>query len=301
MEQLPRKQPLLQRKQQPCISTDVIDIIGWPTDVVSIDYTTTNVDKDKPSWTAVHTYIIFLPGNPGLVGWYIPALFRILEELGPGFAVRGVSYAGHGCTDHIVQVESFHVDMNSKEPKRNVDIPWTLRGQLEHKIAWMEQYVLKNEQNQQSQPTILPRLIFLSHSIGSYFVERMLVIRSEDWRYRTIANLYWMPFIRMAADSWWEQTKLDIVAQYLPQSIVMNFAKGMLHMFHTYKSLNRLRHLWFQWTIPDPDARDIALQLTNQTTFARNFLELGLEEIRDLPQIPDVSSLDTMNTCVQFE
>ena len=147
----------------------------------------------------------------------------------------------------------------------------------------MEQYVLtKEDQNQSTRP----QFIFLSHSIGSYFVERMLVIQT-DWRHRTIANLYWMPFIRMAADSWWEQYKLDCVSQQLPQSMVMNVAKRMLYMFHTSK---HLRHGWFQLTIPDPYARDIALQLTNQTTFVRNFLELGLEEIRDLPQIPDVSS-----------
>jgi Lipid-droplet associated hydrolase len=293
-QQKQQQQQQQQQHQRPHIMTEVVEISGWPTDVVSIDYTTTTTaDKEvSSSLVSAHTYILFLPGNPGLVGWYIPALYRILEELGPGFAVRGISYAGHGCTDDIVQVEAYEGDTDddasSNKSKRNVDIPWTLHGQLEHKMIWMEQYVLKNEDK--NQPTTLrPQFIFLSHSIGSYFVERMLVIQS-DWRYRTIANLYWMPFIRMAADSWWEQFKLDSVAQQLPQSMVMYVAKQMLHMFHTSKYCNHLRHTWFQLTIPDLYARDIAIRLTNQTTFARNFLELGLEEIRDLPQIPDVST-----------
>jgi hypothetical protein len=41
--------------------------------------------------------------------------------------------------------------------------------------------------------------------------------------------------------------------------------------------------------IPDPDGRQLALKLLRHPTFVRNFLELGAEEIRNLPQVPDVS------------
>ena len=82
----------------PIVTKDVVKMLGWPTDVVSIDFA-----EAKPP----HTYLLFVPGNPGLVGWYIPALVSILQQLGSGFAIRGVSYAGHGIAEETVHAEKY--------------------------------------------------------------------------------------------------------------------------------------------------------------------------------------------------
>lgn len=41
----------------------------------------------------------------------------------------------------------------------------------------------------------------------------------------------------------------------------------------------------------DKDGRDIAVQLLQIPTFASNFGMLGLEEVRDVPQVFDVSGV----------
>ena len=78
-------------------------ICGWPTDVLSIDHCVRTSGFSKP-----HTLIAFIPGNPGVIHWYVDFLFKILENLGDGFAVRGVSYAGHGVGDDVVGTDGDH-------------------------------------------------------------------------------------------------------------------------------------------------------------------------------------------------
>ena len=49
-------------------------ICGWPTDTLSIDIKTEN--------SVIHSLIIFTPGNPGVIQWYIDLLCKVLQQLG---------------------------------------------------------------------------------------------------------------------------------------------------------------------------------------------------------------------------
>jgi hypothetical protein len=67
---------------------------------------------------------------------------------------------------------------------------------------------------------------------------------------------------------------------------VITISKGIMHV---------LRALPKQWvdilaksTFDDDTGRDLAVQLLRQPPYARNFFELGTEEIRDVPETVDV-------------
>jgi hypothetical protein len=270
---------------------NVVEILGWPTDVVSIDWRQgSKGDCVSEQCMPAHTYIFFVPGNPGLVGWYIPALISIVQHLGPGFAVRGVSYAGHGVTEEVVSVEPYIDDCNTQDANtgrqaRNVQIPWTVQGQIQHKLAWIEQ-----QQQQDNENLKTKRFVFVSHSIGAHMVQCMLVLR-PDCRRRTAALIHWMPFFRMDTDKMAQQVKLNTAAHH-PDAVIAIGRK----VLETLTSRISLVDYMLKRTVPDDRGRDLAVRLVQHPTFIRNFFELGTEEIRDVPQLPDVRS-SARSTC----
>jgi hypothetical protein len=140
-------------------------ISGWPTDTLTIDdddidhdnndvhSTSSRHDRNNPYYNnaanaITHTLLIFIPGNPGVIHWYTQFLVRIVEQLGKGYAVRGISYAGHGVGDDVVGTRSdadhnqiiFHdgerCDGKVKESiningQKDMSISWTMEGQSE--------------------------------------------------------------------------------------------------------------------------------------------------------------------------
>ena len=126
-----------------------MSICGWPTDTLQIDHIISS-DNDAHHQSP-HTLIIFIPGNPGVIHWYIDILCQIVDQLGSGYAARGVSYAGHGVGEHIVGTradhqQSFYSDHlpnnNCNEPNkegwRNMSVAWTMAGQIRHKEKWID-------------------------------------------------------------------------------------------------------------------------------------------------------------------
>jgi hypothetical protein len=105
------------------VQEERIDICGWPTDVVSIDHPNTTDNSKR------RTLLLFIPGNPGVIHWYISFLHNILQHLGEGFAVRGVSYAGHGVGDEVVGSDTDHVRGVSIATQKKMDVAWTMDGQ----------------------------------------------------------------------------------------------------------------------------------------------------------------------------
>jgi hypothetical protein len=111
-------------------------ICGWPTDTLSISY-------NAPASTT-HTLLLFIPGNPGVIHWYTTFLTRIVQKLGRGFAVCGLSYAGHGVGEDVVGTSDDHdrrfhgerLDEKLNEAmhihgKKDMRVPWTMDGQSE--------------------------------------------------------------------------------------------------------------------------------------------------------------------------
>jgi pimeloyl-ACP methyl ester carboxylesterase len=269
----------------------VISVLGWPTDVISVDY----CSKDSPSNTSdwpqpdfPRTVLIFVPGNPGCIGWYTPNLVELVTRLGLGFAARGISYAGHGTNEEITDVQRW---IHSKE--RDTNIPWTVNGQIRHKVAYMD--MLISEFQNQGDDRNLPQFIFLSHSIGSHMVQRLLVLR-PDILERTVMNVQLMPFTRMNAPRL-KQILLNLGASS-PGTLI-----GV-----TQRILQVLKFMPYEWVdclmksaLDDEAGRILAVKLLRQPLFARNFFELGTEEIRDVPQEIDVSLLHALNVILQLD
>lgn len=110
-------------------------ISGWPTNTISIDFYEKGADviasscKCKPN-----ILLLFIPGNPGLIEWYSDTLVKIIEQLGVGYALRGISYAGHGAGDDVTGSADEHQQSfvnKSEHQDAKMSVSWTIEGQRE--------------------------------------------------------------------------------------------------------------------------------------------------------------------------
>ena len=222
-----------------------------------------NVIIDTP-----HTVLVFVPGNPGLIEWYLSFFVQLVERLGPGFAARGVANAGH----------SLHPEhVHSEDDARCTDIPWTVEGQSLHKEAYVDLLMQEFETTSKVRGVAqAPQFLFVCHSIGTFFAQQLLM-RRVDFPTRLLIGL--MPFIRMNAP-WDKQYILETLAAHPDATI-------RAHEFLS-RLLSKLPKSWLncamRYSVPDPEARYTAVQLITQPHFIPNFFHLGLEEIRDVPE-----------------
>lgn len=283
-----REKPRVAVKLNEAVQT----ISGWPTDTISIDHVLDG--------TIIFpgTVLLFVPGNPGLCGWYTKMISAIVESLGVGYAARGVSYAGHGIGEMIIG------DGKENQEGNRERVSWTVDGQVEHKIAWIE--VVNNEFRDivskgpssriqgtpgnlaycSSEP-LLPNFVFVTHSIGAHLVQRVCVLRSDILK-QTDLLVHLMPFIRFDPPQP-QKTLLSTVARS-PTAAIMYLQSACRLAASLPKEwvkvyLNKIAR------VDDDDGRELAANLVTQPAFARNFLELGLEEIRDVPERHDDAAL----------
>jgi pimeloyl-ACP methyl ester carboxylesterase len=246
-------------------------ILGWPTDTISIDFLSS---RQVP-----HTVLIFIPGNPGQCDWYISDLVNIVTRLGHGFAARAVSHAGHSLQDGIVDVKEF-VQRNDSS---DVAIPWTVDGQVLHKCSYMDKVLDELDKGQPNDEKKC-QFVLMGHSFGCHVLQRICILR-PDLLYRTIKVLYLMPFIRMDADRF-NQTKLNYGASN-PETLISTGTIALTILRALPSSVvDRFVNMG---GIHNSKIRKIVIQLLRQPTYARNFFELGTEEIRDIPSEIDVS------------
>ena len=201
------------REERVCLS-------GWPTDTLSIDHaaacgqSSSDDVASSGSGAAVakaHTLLLFVPGNPGVIHWYVDTLAQIVNHLGMGYAVRGVSYAGHGVGEEVVgtaddHLQSFYSEdlantakisasiSTEKQLGKDMTIAWTMDGQINHKIQWIDG-ILNDWREQNNSASTAPNLIFISHSIGAHFVQHLL-LRRPDILAKTQHVLHLMSFFR---------------------------------------------------------------------------------------------------------
>lgn len=246
----------------------VLTLLGWPTDVFHVHHPAAAVSIT--SHQLPQTLLLFVPGNPGCAGWYNSTLVGLVERLGPNVAAYGISYAGH--SPHPSHT-------NSTTNDRSLRVAWTIDGQVDHKIAFWDDYIGPKYKTQNQK---LPKIIWLSHSIGSHMVQRLLVKRSDLLRC-TQGVIHFMPFVRMQALPR-DQQILDFGAAR-PRTIIA-IAQGLLR-------IGRLGFLSAAQNLPilmeDPQDRKLAIALLRQHSFVQNFFQLGLEEIRDVGETIDVS------------
>jgi pimeloyl-ACP methyl ester carboxylesterase len=165
---------------------DTVPVHGFPTKTLSIDVLTSEGQPIFP-----HTVLVFIPGNPGLVDWYVRSFQSILGRLGPGFAARGVSNAGHAFEDDLAAAAT---------DKRS--IAHTLDGQSIHKCAYIDLLTEEFDIWRTSKPMrirpSLPQWIFVCHSIGCHFLQRACMLR-PDIICQTKLLIHITPFLRMSA------------------------------------------------------------------------------------------------------
>ncbi|KAL3915197.1 MAG: hypothetical protein SGILL_005761, partial [Bacillariaceae sp.] len=252
-------------------------ILGWPTDILSVDFPSASDATTKD--VVPHTVLIMIPGNPGQYNWYTSDLVKLVQRLGHGFAARALSHAGHslGGKEGIVDVQDYARRNSNADPA----VPWTIEGQVRHKIAFIDALMAEWSNHNTQNP---PNFIFLGHSFGCYVIQRICVQRKEILD-RTLGFLHLMPFIRMKAHSF-DQRKLDLGA-YNPQALI---TLGTA-VSKTYKALPKSWvDTFVKMGIHDDKTRDIALQILRDPKFIKNFFMLGTEEIRDIPRDIDVSA-----------
>jgi hypothetical protein len=216
-------------------------------------------------------------------------LKMVLENMGVGYAVRACSYAGHGIDPDVVKSDS-----------RDCDISFTLKGQTAHKLEWIDMITkewVETERNLK-RCEFIPRIIFLSHSIGSYLVQRMCVLRS-DILLRTEAIIHLMPFFRFDPYPKWKKTYLSTVSKFPELAIfILRNCSRIASILPTAMVNIYLEQIAGVSLVED---RELARGLLINPDFARNFLTLGFEEIRDVPGSHDFAAMNLIGRfCSQY-
>ncbi len=275
------------------ILEDKSEICGWPTECFHLDwYDVTTNRKISP-----HTVLMFVPGNPGCSGWYIQLLKMIMQRLGVGYAARAVSYAGHGVDSDVVL--GSNIQDNRTGDKK---IAWTVNGQIDHKIEWVDLVTMEflNDRSEMVtmdgdadttstiDTTILPEFVFISHSIGAHLVQRLCILR-KDVLVRTRAIIHLMPFFRFDPYPRWKNSFLSTVANAPDISLRILHTASKIASFLPKKMIDT--YLENIAGISVKEDRELARGLLTNPDYARNFLTLGMEEIRDLPAKHDTGAL----------
>ena len=267
------------------VRKSVQTICGWPTDAFAIDYDDNAGQSQEPDLrrreASPHTVLLFIPGNPGCCSWYQNLLLQAVKRLGHGYAVRAISYAGHGVGANIVGSES-----GLDNDGRSNAIVWTIDGQVEHKIQWIDGLLATDFDGRGKSD--LPRFIFVSHSIGAHLVQRLCVIR-EDILERTDLLVHLMPFIRFDPCQAHKKTILSTVAHSPDAAVRFLWTASRLASKMPKSMLDKC--LEYFAGVDDKEGRQLALELVCQPRMAHNFLTLGMEEIRDVPERHDDESL----------
>lgn len=256
------------------------EICSWPTDTFEVDHYkhTTTPTSSTPMYP--HTVLMFVPGNPGCAGWYIAMLESVVKRLGNGYSARAASYAGHGTVPDVVSSPS-NEDMNHK-------IMWTIDGQVEHKVQWvdkvMKDLIIAGRERINFPP--LPKLVWVSHSIGSHLVQRHLILR-KDILLITQAVVHLMPFTRFDPFPKWKEKCLSIAANTPALTTTILQTSSTLASLLPHSAVDvYLKHVAGVSIVED---RELARGLLCNPEYAENFITLGMEEIRDVPEKHDVS------------
>jgi pimeloyl-ACP methyl ester carboxylesterase len=252
------------------VTRSVVSVLDISCDAFAADF--------FPLTQPPHTALVFVPGNPGLIDWYIDCFTRLVERLGPGFCARGIANAGHS-----LNVDRIRIIHNKQHDARR--IAWTVEGQVRHKAAYVD-HILQELLEQDTSKSLAARiqLVFISHSIGAHLTTRLLLLR-PDLLERTRLLLHLMPFVRMDAP--------------FPFQTFFNF--GARHPAFTVAVTSSLMsvlaalpecvvQLMLRLKLRDEQSRSIGVSLIRAPDYATNFFTLGTEEIRDVPEIFDVSA-----------
>jgi hypothetical protein len=296
-------------------------LLGWPTDILSVDKINILAVGEDPNPNpnpvhAIHTIIIHIPGNPGQYNWYNSDFRDILSGLGDGYSLRSISHAGHGLINNnsinnssssssissssddsnnsIVDVEDHCRRRNCHEESASASIPWTVDGQVLHKIAYIDSLLLLIKQHSNHSRFIPnPKLILIGHSFGCHIIQRICVIRKDILK-RTVGFLFLMPYIRTFPNNVIDQKKLNFCGNN--QNHLINIGTRLSQTTRLFPE-SIVRSLIRNGIQNDDDEiTNLTTKLLRQPIYPQNFFQLGTEEIRDIPNEIDVTALRLLSS-----
>ncbi|KAI3403801.2 hypothetical protein KGF56_003436 [Candida oxycetoniae] len=106
--------------------------------------------------------LIMIPGNPGLVEYYIPYLNLIQDSIAQ-FEIFCIGYLGF-----------------VKESTQQSQRTYSVQEQIDHKYTIIKQIVTQHKQVEPSSRSKPPSLYFLSHSLGSFIIQRTILKLFQD-------------------------------------------------------------------------------------------------------------------------
>lgn len=136
------------------------------------------------------------------------------------------------------------------------------------------------------QPEELPRFVFLSHSFGAYIVQHLL-IRRPDILQQTQQIIHLMPFVRFDPPPL-QKVVLSSAAHRYKVTIPMLCAFVRLLTATMPRNLIDI-YLSKVVGLDCDKGRKVALDVCTHSRMVKNHLVLGFEEIRALPELPNVS------------
>ncbi|XP_069685053.1 lipid droplet-associated hydrolase-like [Periplaneta americana] len=150
--------------------------------------------------------VVFFPGNPGIVGFYVSFLEELHYHL--GIPVWAVCFAGHAAPPphsefKLPPLEGNHHLYNSE-------------GQIEHKIAFIEKYVPQNV-----------KIILVAHSVGSKMA--LGVLKNKPIRSKVTKAYLLFPAIERMAESPSGKTMMSYM-QYRTVVKTMLFLAWLLYL-----------------------------------------------------------------------
>lgn len=101
--------------------------------------------------------LVFIPGNPGLIEFYMTYL-NTIQLQHPQFEIFGIGHAGYQTTDNILH-----------EKPKTCDY-YDINYQIEHKYDIIKKYILDNYDEDEGNKV---EIFFLAHSMGAYVVQRV--------------------------------------------------------------------------------------------------------------------------------
>lgn len=117
--------------------------------------------------------LVFIPGNPGLIDYYVTYMHMISEKY-PNYDILIVGHAGYQTSDNYVEAG------NEQHPEF-----YTLDYQVNHKVEILKKQILKGNHT----------LSFMCHSVGSYITQRVIKKLLIDEDVKNVLKIEFVGFI----------------------------------------------------------------------------------------------------------
>jgi pimeloyl-ACP methyl ester carboxylesterase len=226
------------------VSTHVITWGGWVEDKLNADH---------------KEIVLLITGNPGLAGYYTNFLTKLQSRI--GVPVWAVSLAGH--------VLPPRTSTHSLPALRQNPELYNLRGQVEHKLAFIEKYIPENVQ-----------IIFIGHSIGAKMI--LEVLKNSTTRSRVKKAYLLFPTIERMAESPNGVLMTRVIKHIVPVIIMLVWAFTFLPV------LVRKFLLSVHFILRRIPTHHVAptMKLMNPTVLS-NVLFLALDEMEKVKELDD--------------